>query len=165
MLVQRHLLRLKAFTLAEILVVLMILVIAAAVAIPNITGTNDIRAKSAAQTIAADLQYAQNMAITYQDPVTVTFYTAGESYTLSNASGPLIHPMTKSTYTVDFGSQDDFGNLDVVSASFSGAALVIFDELGAPNAAGSATVQVGSHVYRIDVAAATGNVTVVSVGS
>jgi general secretion pathway protein H len=155
---------LRAFTILELLVVIVILAIAAAVVIPTMSSTQDVKATSAARIIAADIEYAQSMAITHQEQVTVTFSPVGESYSLSNASGPLVHPMTKDAYTVDFGTKNGFENLDVVSASFGGTAAVTFDELGAPDNAGNATIQVGAHAYQIAVAAATGRVSVTYVG-
>jgi prepilin-type N-terminal cleavage/methylation domain-containing protein len=156
---------LSGFTLVEIIVVIVIMAIAAAVIIPHAIGTSDVQAVSGARILASDLQYAENTAITSQSPVTVTFDVAGESYTLSNASGPLIHPITKGAYVVSFASQRGFDNLDIASASFGGNVMVTFDELGAPDNAGSVTLQAGPHVYRVDVAAATGNVTVTNLGS
>lgn len=152
------------FSLLELLVVIIILAIAAAIVIPNVSGAKGIEAMSAARIITSDLQYAQNVAITYQNPVTVTFNPAGESYSLSNTSGPLIHPMTKEAYSTSFGSQSDFESVDIVSANFAGNSSVSFDELGTPNNAGTVTVQAGSYAYQISVAVATGRVTVVPVG-
>jgi len=154
-----------AFTLVELLVVLVILAIAAAIIVPSVRGLGDLAATSAARTIATDLQYAQNASITFQLPVTVSFDVSGETYTLSNESGPLIHPMSKSAYTVGFSGQEGFENLDIVSANFSGGPAVTFDELGAPDSAGTVVVRSGRYAYRIDVAAATGKVTVTYVGS
>ncbi len=148
-----------AFTLIELLVVVVILAIAAAVVIPSMN-TSSLQAVSAARMIAADLQYAQNIAITTQRPVTVTFDAEGNSYSLSNASGALIHPMNKNAYSIDFGSQSGFNQLDIVYASFYGGASVTFDELGAPDNPGNITVQAGANVYMIDVAGITGRVTV-----
>ena len=153
-----------AFTLIEILVVLVILAIAAAIVVPSLN-SSDLQATSAARMIAADLQYAQNVAITTQGPVTVTFDPAGNSYWLSNASGALIHPMNKSAYSVDFDSQSGFGQIGIVSASFGGISSVTFDELGAPDSAGSVTVQAGASGYVISVAAVVGRVTVATAGS
>ena len=154
-----------AFTLVEILVVLVVLAIIAAVVGPYAVGTGDLAAISAARMLACDLQYAQDSAITTQLPVTVTFVASGESYELRNASGVLIHPMSKSAYTVNFSTQRGFGNLDLVSADFGGGPTVTFDELGSPDNGGSVTLQAGPHVYRVDVASATGKVTVTSIGS
>lgn len=152
------------FTLLELLVVLLVLAIVAAVAIPMAVGTGDMQAVSAARMISADLQYAQNVAITTQQPVTVTFDVSGESYSLSNASGTLIHPMTKEAYIVGFKSRGGFTGLDLVSANFGGSPWVGFDELGAPNSSGSISLRSGPHVYSISVATATGRVTVTAAG-
>ena len=156
----------KGFTLIEVLVVVVILAITGAVVVPLMMGTGDVEAISAARVISADLQYAQNVAITKQDIVTVAFDTGAESYDLSsNASGTLKHPMTNLDYVVNFSSQESLGRVDVVSADFAGSASVAFDELGSPDSGGSVTVQVGPHVYRVDVAPVTGAVTVTPVGS
>lgn len=155
----------KAFTLVEILVVVIIMGIAAGVVIPMAIDSGDLQASGGARMLASDLQYAQNVAITTQTPVTVTFNTAGDSYTLSNASGPLIHPMTKDAYTVDFDTVGGFSSLDLVSASFGGEAEVTFDELGAPDNPGTVTLQVVANAYRVTVSAATGRVTVAMTGS
>ncbi len=153
-----------AFTLVELLVVLVVLAIAAAVVVPALDSSG-FQAVSAARMVATDLQYAQNAAITTQAPVTVTFNVAGNSYSLSNASGALIHPMNKDAYSIDFDSQSGFGQLGIVSASFGGASSMSFDELGAPDSAGSVTVQAGASGYVISVAAVTGRVTVATAGS
>lgn len=152
------------FTLIEMLVVLLILAIAAVMVIPYAVGTAGFQAIAAARMLAADLQYAQNTAITSQAPITITFDVSGESYTLSNASGPLIHPMTKADYVVNFASQGEFGELDIVSASFASMAAVTFDILGAPDNEGTVILQAGNHVYRVTVSAAIGKVTVTTEG-
>lgn len=153
------------FTLVELIVVMVIMAIAAAIVIPSMASTQGVEATSAARMVAADLEYAQNVAITYQDPVTVTFNSGGESYSLSNTSGPLIHPMTKAAYIVDFSARNEFQRLDVVSATFGGGPTVTFDELGTPDNPGNVTLQVGPHAYQVTVGAATGKVTVTYVGT
>jgi len=149
----------------EILVVVIIMGIAAGVVIPMAVDSGDLQAAGAARMLASDLQYAQNVAITTQTPVTVTFAVSGDSYTLSNASGPLIHPMTKDAYTVDFNTTNGFSTVDVTSAAFGGGDEVTFDELGAPDNPGSVRIQVGAYTYQVTVSAATGRVKVAMAGS
>ena len=111
--------------------------------------------------LTSDLQYAQDTAITTQEPITVTFDTGTDSYTLSNESGPLIHPMTKLAYVTSYAAMRGFGNVNLVSAAFGGNnADVTFDELGAPDNAGTVVLQAGNQTYRVLVAVATGRVTV-----
>ena len=68
------------FTLIEIIIVVVILGIAAAMAVPMFSGAADMQLRSAANRIAADLDYAKGLAVTHQQPFTVVFSTAGESY-------------------------------------------------------------------------------------
>ncbi len=152
----------QAFTLVEVLVVVVIMAIAGAMIVPLMTGAGEMEAVSAARAIATDIQYAQSYAITNQSPATVRFYPDTDRYTLSNASGLLKHPMTNKGYLVDFRTGGDFDQVDLASASFGGVASVVFDELGSPNAGGSVTVLGGSRTYRIDVTSVTGTVSVVT---
>ena len=151
----------------EMIVVIMLLAIVAVIIIPQAIDTGGLQASSAARRIASDLEYAQNIAITTQTPITVRFYHASEYYKLldANTSDVLNHPMTKADYIVDFTKKKGFEQLNIVSARFGVTNEVTFDELGAPSNAGTVVVQAGSLVYQIDIAAATGKVTVTETGS
>jgi type II secretion system protein H len=151
------------FTLVELMVVLIILAIAAAIVVPY-AGSSSSQAVSAAQTAAADLQYAQSLSITTQVPTTVTYDANACRYTLSNQSGTLINPMTQQSYVVNFTAASGFGNVRMSSPVFGSNRSVTFDSTGAPDNAGSVTLQAGGNVYTVSVAAATGNVTVARVG-
>lgn len=156
--------RRAAFTIVEVIVVVVILAIACLAIVPLVGDTSDFQALSAARMMTGDLEYARDTAITGGSAITVTFDVDGDQYTVSNASGTLIHPMTKSDYVVDFGSQDGFGQLDIVSASFGGQASVTFDVTGAPTQEGTVTVQAGSHQYQVRVYGATGRVKATRIG-
>ena len=149
--------------MAELVVVLVILAIAAALVVPYASGGSS-QAVSAARVIASDLQYAQSTAVTTQQPVTVAFTPSAKTYNLTNQSGYLIHPITAKSYIVNFGSMRGFENVSIVSAAFGSGQSVTFDATGAPRNAGSVTVRAGAFQYRLDVAAATGNVTVTRLG-
>lgn len=154
-----------AFSLAELVVVVAILAIAAAIVIPELKDTDKFQAMSAARIITTDLEFARDTAITTQTPVTVTFNVQGKSYTLSNASGTLVHPMTKAAYTVALASQSGMGAVGLVSASFGGAVAVTFDVTGAPNQEGTVKVQAGAFPYTVQVYRATGRVKTTYTGS
>lgn len=153
-----------AFTLAEMLVVLLVLAVATAMVLPNLS-TTESQAQAAAQEAASDLQYAQSLAITTQAPVTVTFSTTNRSYTLSNQSGTLTHPMTGRAYVIDFRTAPGLKNVVVQNPTFGSGSSVTFDATGAPDNAGSVTLRAGASAFRLDVAAATGNVTVTRAGT
>jgi Tfp pilus assembly protein FimT len=146
----------------EIMVALVIIAIAAALVVPY-ASTKSSEAVSAAQTAASDLQYAQSLAITTQLPTTVTFEANGR-YTLSNQSGTLNQPMTGKPYVIYFGTTHGFEEVTLVSPLFGANKSVTFDSTGAPDNAGSVTIQAGPNVYTLSVAAATGNVSVARVG-
>jgi Tfp pilus assembly protein FimT len=143
-----------------VILVLVIVAIVAAVVIPHVIHTSSLQAVSAARMLTTDLQYAEGAAVASQVPVTILFDTNAEKYTLRNAGGTLIHPVTKDLYVVDFASQRGFKDVNIVSANFGGAAQVTFDAMGAPNKAGTVVLQAGSHVYTVTVTAITGKVTV-----
>lgn len=154
---------LPGFTLVELIVVMIILAIAAAMIIPQAVGTSDLRARSAARIVVADLEYAQNHAIVTQTNITVTFDTSANSYRVSNESATLTHPITKQEYEVDFDTKRGFGSVSIAAVSFNGGALVTFDSLGAPNSGGTVDIAAGEHTYRVTVAQVTGRVAVARV--
>lgn len=155
----------EAVTLVELMVVLVLLSIVAAVIVPRAVQTSDLEVVSAARVLAADLNYAQDLAITSQTPVTLTFNVTQNSYTLSNQSGTLIHPITKEEYQTVFSAENGFGKTEILSAAFGSESAVTFDELGAPDSSGTVALQAGAHMYNVSVASATGRVTVTRIGS
>lgn len=152
----------SGFTLMELMVVVFIMLIAAALVVPYASGTSSSSVIAASRMVAADLQYAQNLAISTQQRVTVTFNKTAKSYTLSNQSGTLIHPMTKAAYTVNFTAMSGYDRMVFNTVSFGSGSLltVTFDEMGAPDNAGTIKLVAGPFVRQIDVEAATGNVLV-----
>lgn len=156
--------RKAGYTLIEIIVVVVIIATAAAVVIPQVIGTSDLQALSGARTLASDLEYARDLAITSGQSVTVTFDASANSYRLTNASGDMVHPITKAKpYRVAFATTPGLGQVDVLTASFNGNPAVVFDETGAPSGGGTVTLQAGPKAYHVQVSPATGKVTVVEV--
>lgn len=132
--------RARAFTLVEILVVVTILGIAAAIIVPQMGSRGDLKAAAAARLIMADLIYAQNRAISTQTKHYVTFSTSStpQSYRIVTSMTPLVnitHPITKaSEYAVTFGTNGTPGLSDISlgTVSFEGKTTIAFDELGVP---------------------------------
>ncbi|HVT88411.1 MAG TPA: type II secretion system protein [Tepidisphaeraceae bacterium] len=127
----------RAFTLVEILTVVVILGIASAVIIPQIGSRSDLVCSAGARVVMADLIYAQNRAIAMQRKHFVQF--SGQTYTLrsrdsdTSAMTDLTHPITKGTYSTTFNSSGSgLSNVTLTSASFGGKAYMGFDELGQP---------------------------------
>lgn len=122
----------NGFTLVEIIIVVVILSIAALMAIPVVSSAADIQVRSAANRIAADLDYAKSMAITHQQAYSVVFDASSESYQIQDNAGNLIdHSVNPGGFVVDF-TEGDLDRVEIVGSDFDGVSAVTFDYLGSP---------------------------------
>lgn len=147
----------RGFTIIEILIVVVIIAIAAMMAVPMIGSADSMQVRSAADVIAADLEYARSMAISRQREYTVVFNTSNESYQLEDSSGVIEHPVRKGfQYIVDFGSSSQLNKIDIVSASFGGTSQISFSPAGTPSSGGVVSLQAGGTTATISVEPVTG---------
>jgi prepilin-type N-terminal cleavage/methylation domain-containing protein len=152
------------FTLVEILVVVVILAIAAAMAVPMFGDAAGFQVQSAANMIAADLEYAKSMAISRQQQYGIVFDDGADSYQVVDCNGNVIqNPVKVADYTVNFHGDSRLNSADLVTANFDGTHTIKFDYLGSPyngsNAAlnsGTITVQGGGTTMTITVEPVTG---------
>ena len=131
------------FTLAEILLVVLIIAIAAMIAVPMMGSMDSVQIRSAANMIAADLEYAKSMAISRQNYYSVVFNPdpANSYYEVHDPNGIIKHPVTKLDYRVDFSSDSRLNKVVIESADFapgSDPPTITFDYLGSPHS-GSGT--------------------------
>ena len=121
------------FTVMEILIVVVIISIAAMMAIPMITSASSMQIRTAANTIAADLEYAKSMAISRQKIYTVVFDTAAESYRIEDPNGIITHPVKKGfQYIVNFSTDSRLSIVDIADVNFDATSAIKFDYLGSP---------------------------------
>lgn len=156
-----------AFTLIEMMIVLVILAITAAMAVPMISSGAGMQVRSAANVLAADLEYAKSMAITNGSRYSVVFDTTNETYQIEDSSGsPIEHPVKLKDYVVDFPADSRLSQVNIVSADFDGQTAVTFDYLGSPWTgfgsmnSGIVTLQAGNSSKIVNVEAVTGFVSV-----
>ena len=155
----------RGFTLVELLVVVVIIAIAAAMVIPRLGSTGDVQALAAMQETVANLQYAQNETIILQSPVTVAFDVDAESYLLRDANGTTLkHPTTKWDFRVPFRTTRGTEQVDLMTATFNGQPTLTFDTLGAPVQGGSLSLGAQGYSYRLDVSPVTGKISVTRTG-
>ncbi|MFP4356467.1 MAG: GspH/FimT family pseudopilin [Phycisphaerae bacterium] len=154
----------QAFTLVEIIIVVVILSIIAAVSVPSwSTASDSAQSMAALRIVSADLEYAQSIAITYRKEVTVEFDISGDSYTVKDAGGFVTHPINRDDFAVDLNDISGTDKADITAAEFGSPTGVklVFDETGTPvGAGGSLTIKVGETTSKIHVSTATGRVTV-----
>ena len=123
----------RSFTVVEIIIVVVIIAIAAMVAIPLMTSAASMQIRSAANMIAADLEYAKSMAISRQKRYAVVFNESTESYQIEDPNGIINHPVKKGfQYVVNFSNDSRLDKVDISAVSFDGTSRIEFDYLGSP---------------------------------
>jgi len=148
--------RRSGFTLIEILAVVVILGIASAVILPEMSSRNDQRVASAARTLMADLLYAQSRSIAYQTRHYVQFNAATNSWQVMVDSGSgspgsvITHPVNGTSYVETVGT-GALTNVAITSVSFDGNTTISFDQMGVPYswsaAGGNVAMLSGSVVF------------------
>lgn len=130
----------RGFSLVELVAVLTIAAIVAAVTVPAMSSTGAVRRSAAAWQVARDLRVAREIGITTGRNAWVTFDATAESYTIriepfgnpgrAQAVG-WIDPATGREFRQRFGDAE-WAGVAIVSASFGGGSVVGFDRLGGP---------------------------------
>jgi type II secretion system protein H len=130
----------RAFTLVEVMTVMVILGIAAALIVPQIGTRDDLDVSAAARSVMADLLYAQNRAITTQKKHYVEFSSTGYTIFAQDSDAlplyAITNPTTQNQYTVTIGAPNTpFQNVNVSAADFdaSPSRTIQFDSLGVPS--------------------------------
>ncbi len=175
--------RRPGYTLLELMLVLVLMGIAAALVIPNVRGSENIRIQTAVRAIASDIMYAQSDALAYQARRAVVFDPASNDYWIAEVSSDELDFDTDAMYKIDGPDQRFLVDVDItsggaaqiVSADFDGDEVLIFDELGGPVAAldsdgpsAGGNIVVGGDdgtAYQLAVEPYTGRVTVQRFGA
>lgn len=148
------------FSLIEILIVIVIIGIAAALTVPMFSSAGSIQLSSAANMVAADLDYAKSMAITRQRNYAVIFDDSTESYQLECDGSVIDHPVKNGSFVVNFSSDSRIERVDIYDVDFNGTSRVEFDYLGSPDNGGSVTLRADGVSVVVNVANVTGFVTI-----
>ena len=162
----------RAFTLAEVLVVVVILGIAGAIVIPLISDSSDLQATSAARQIVSALLFAQTAAIAHQQQYQVVFDDATNSYEVQDFAGNAVdNPVSSgSDYRVVFSDISQLKSVTIDTVNFDSTDRVWFDRLGAPYSGpviantplttGEVTVRAGASSYTVTVEPVSGRINV-----
>jgi prepilin-type N-terminal cleavage/methylation domain-containing protein len=159
----------RAYTLIEILIVVTLLGIAAALVSPVVGSTDVLRVQSTVRAIVADIAFAQSDALATQSGRAIIFDADANKYTIVEVKGPVLNPATDTMQVVEIGNGKKYGDSKLISAEFDGDAILVFDEIGGPvtepdtttpSAGGKITITGSGQTFEITVEAYTGRVTV-----
>jgi general secretion pathway protein H len=164
----------RGFTLIELMIVMVILAIAAAMVVPMASSAGSMQVRAAGNMVAADLEYAKSMAISRGQKYSVVFDTTNETYKVTDQNGNTIsHPVKQGfLYTVNFRNDNDsrLNQVDIATVSFDGSSAVSFDYLGSPYSgtggsvaplnSGVITLQAGGVTKTVNVEPVTGYISV-----
>jgi Tfp pilus assembly protein FimT len=158
-----------AFTLIEIMIIVLVLVIGAMVVIPSIGSAGNTEVVAASRVLQADLEVARSMALTTQTSHSVVFSPDLQSYKVvaGYLGGPyastlaVSHPVNAGQkYQVTLSAMNGMSAARVTDVNFGGLAYVTFQSLGDPVAAGTVTLAGGAVRIVITVESLTGIITV-----
>lgn len=163
-----------AYTLIELLIVIVMLGIATAVVAPSLSSTDVLRVQAAVRSIVADLNVAQSEALARQQGRAIIFDIDNNSYSVVEVRGTTLNPASDTIQTVNLSGGRRFHDSRITEASFDGGNILYFDELGGPvngpgsstpSAGGSVTITGSGQIFTVNVEAYTGRVTVTRVSA
>lgn len=130
----------RGFSLVELITVMVLVSVLAAVAVPTLSSLGSTRAGFAAKLVLKDLTWARERAVATGTRQYVVFNPAADSYTLlaEDRASPgranaitLSDPSSGQPFIRTFGAGETAG-VDIVSAAFDGGSEVGFDWNGRP---------------------------------
>lgn len=160
----------RGYTLVEVLIVVTVLGIAAAMVIPSMGGSNGLRAQAAVRTVVADITFAQSDALAFQSGRALVFHPSQGKYAVVEVRGSNIDERTDLIYGQQI-QQGRYGDIRITRVSLGGANAdtLIFDEMGGPvtlpggsTPAGNGTIimEGAGDRYTLTIEGYTGRVTV-----
>lgn len=164
-----------AFTLVEVLLVVILLAIGALIAAPAVSESDATRVQSAAMLLTADLQFAQFESIAHADePRGVRFDIPNNRYEVVRANGTstldcsqavvLTNPVDKRPYRTEYGGSRgaELAGVTIDSYSLDGDACVAFGALGETDQTAAATVVLrsGSSTITVSIDAGSGEASI-----
>jgi len=167
----------RAYTLLELLIVIVILGISAALVVPVVSGGDPLRVQTTVRAIASDIMFSQGDALAYQRRRAISFDVTNNQYYIAEVSGESLDMERDALFKVDGPGQRYIVDIDTLSdngarifnVDFDGDSVLVFDEIGSPvnglnstgpSAGGTIDVGTDDDRFRIRVEAYTGRVTV-----
>ncbi len=179
----------RSYTLIELIMVMAVLALAAALLVPNIAGSDTMKLQAAVRLFIADLSFAQSDALANQAFRRVVFYDDGSGYCLIEVAAGEPTPAdlddpgvnyvydplgTMGRYIIDYTVDNRFEGIWISAATIDNidladGAQITYDLMGGtvlatdestPGLGGSVTLSYKDASYRIDISPFTGKLTV-----
>lgn len=137
----------RAYTMIEMLVVVVIMGIVAVIAWPDEDAAAREQARLAAERFENDVDYARSLSLSDPaDPAAIKIEPDNNRYFIarkSTPSTPVTHPVTKKPYIVQYGPGGTPGldQVTIEGAELGGDALLVFESTGALDQAIPAVLQ------------------------
>jgi prepilin-type N-terminal cleavage/methylation domain-containing protein len=166
----------QAFTLIELLIVVALLAILAAVVLPGLDASTISQLRAAADLIASDLAYAQGLAISTGEPIQVQFQVQQNRYQLVDPDGgaygePVTieyptgdYPLHDNLYIVDFDDPGSLRGVRLESVAFNGSSTLEFGPYGEPSEGGTIVLRAGDRRLTLTVEPVLGQVRIGQIG-
>ncbi|HEY3155785.1 MAG TPA: hypothetical protein VGK76_04030 [Candidatus Eisenbacteria bacterium] len=125
----------EGFSLTELIIIITILGILSWLAYPKVVAMDEIKLDTAARRLAADLRYAQSLAMSKRLIHGLLFEPALERYTVfaPSSGSPITDPADRARpMRVDYTSRAEFRGVLIQSAAFGTTPGVTFDYFGVP---------------------------------
>ena len=125
----------RGFTITELIVILSILGILSWLAYPKMAAMDEIKVDVAARRLAADLRYAQSLAMSKRVIHGILFEPGLARYTVfaPNTGSPIVDPADRAkSLRMDYTSRTEFRGVLIQSATFGTTPGVTFDYFGVP---------------------------------
>ena len=138
----------RGFTLIETIMVIVIIGILAAVAVPRFNAFYALKLDGAMKKVRSDIRYVQQLGISRHTDTRIEFNAAANSYQAcfcnetdgvcaAGACGSgnwtaLTDPFTRGNLQTNFNTDPQYGGIDLTSASFGGGSTLRFDWQGVP---------------------------------
>jgi len=127
----------KAFTLVELVIIVLLIGILAVIAVSRVGVVSNFRQEGTLTKVRADLRYAKEYAMNNSCHARVAYDTAGDtSYTITtDLSGSWADMEDPTTHVAPFTVTLNTGNyagVQIASANFDGQTTVEFDAIGRP---------------------------------
>jgi len=125
----------SAFTLIELMIVIAVVIIMAAIGLPVLgNAVTERRVVSVAAQLQQDIRVVQQYAITRRVPSSISFNTAGQTYTFTLNGKTTVRPMTSAVHMDGFSGTLSF---DSFGSPGTPAALSTAVQIGFQNPSGS----------------------------